>query len=69
MYKKYIGASEGTDTNPEAPALHIWIPSPRGEARYDFDGAIVSWIPDWRPKTAVALPAEISILLVHGLSY
>ena len=23
MYKKYIGASEGTDTNPEAPALHI----------------------------------------------
>ena len=42
MYKKYTGASEGTDTNPEAPALHISIPSPRGEARYDFDGAIVS---------------------------
>ena len=23
MYQKYIGAYEGTDTNPEAPALQI----------------------------------------------
>ena len=56
-------------TNPEAPALQIWIPSPRGEARYEFGVAIASQIPDWRPKIAVALPSEISILLVHGLSY
>ena len=56
-------------TNPQAPALQIWILSPRGEASYAFDVAIFSWIPDWGPKTAVALPAEISSLLAHVISY
>ena len=43
--------------NPEAQALNIWIPSLRGEARYEIGVAIFSWIPDWGPKTAVILPA------------
>ena len=55
--------------NPQAQASNIQSPSPRGEARYKFDVAIFSWIPDWGPKTAVILPAEISSFPAYVIAY
>ena len=68
MYGKSLRTYEGTDKSrsPGIPNLNF-LPEGRGPLKISRGDFLVN--SQMKAKNAVALPAEISILLAHGLSY